>query len=75
MKKSPRKSAAADEMRPHYDFSKGVRGKYAGRPARTAIVVVLDSDVAKVFKTSDAVNSALRALVAIVKPKKSKSAS
>jgi hypothetical protein len=38
-------------------------------------VVVLDPDVAKVFKTSDAVNSALRALVAIVKPKKSRSAS
>ena len=50
-------------------------GGSTDRLARRAIVVVLDSDVAKVFKTSDAVNSALRALVAIVKPKKSKSAS
>jgi hypothetical protein len=75
MKKSRRNPATAEEMRPDYDFSKGVRAKYAGRIARTATVVVLDSDVAKVFKTSDAVNSALRALVAIVKPKKSKPAS
>lgn len=75
MKKSTRKARPVDEMRSHYDFSKGVRGKYAGRLARAATVVVLDSDVAKVFKTSDQVNSALRALVAIAKLRRAKSAS
>ena len=48
------------EMRPEYDFSKGVRGKYAARFARGSKVVVLDPDVAAEFKTSDAVNAALR---------------
>ncbi|GMV25473.1 MAG: hypothetical protein AMXMBFR58_15040 [Phycisphaerae bacterium] len=48
-------------MRVQYDFSKGVRGKYAGRFAsRTVRAVVLDEDVAKAYPTSKAVNSALR---------------
>jgi hypothetical protein len=49
-----------DEMRPEYDFSGGVRGKYAARFARGTNVVVLAPDVAEVFKTSKAVNDALR---------------
>ncbi len=49
-----------DEMRALYDFSGGVRGKYAKRfPA----VIVLDPDVAKVFPTSERVNRALRVLM------------
>jgi hypothetical protein len=50
----------ADEVRPEYDFSGGVRGKYAARFARGTNVVVLAPDVADVFKTSKAVNAALR---------------
>ena len=49
-----------DEMRPEYDFSQGVRGKYAARFARGTNVVLLAPDVAEVFKTSKAVNDALR---------------
>ena len=62
-------------MRAEYDFSKAVRSKYAGRIARTATVVVLEPDVAEVFNTSESVNSALRALVAIARPKKRRKAS
>ncbi len=51
------------EMRPEYDFSKGVRGKYVGRFRQGSNVVVLEPDVAKVFKTSKMVNKALRALI------------
>jgi hypothetical protein len=47
-------------MRSEYDFSKAVRGKYAGRFARGSNVVVLAPDVAEVFKTTKAVNDALR---------------
>jgi uncharacterized protein YbbC (DUF1343 family) len=47
-------------MRPHYDFSRGVRGKYAARLAQGTNIVVLDPDVASAFKTSKAVNDALR---------------
>jgi hypothetical protein len=50
------------ELRPRYDFSKGVRGKYAARYSEGSNVVVLDPDVAAVFKTSEAVNQALREL-------------
>ena len=49
-------------MRPDYDFSSGVRGKYLPRLAEGANVVVLDRDMAKVFPTSKAVNDALRVL-------------
>jgi hypothetical protein len=49
-----------DTMRPEYDFSKGVRGKYARRYAEGSNVVVLEPDVAEQFKTSEDVNKALR---------------
>jgi hypothetical protein len=48
------------ELRPSYDFSKGERGKYAARYREGTNIVVLDPDVAKIFKTSEAVNDALR---------------
>ena len=49
-----------DEMRSEYDFSGGVRGKYAASFARGTNVVVLAPDVAVEFKTARAVNDALR---------------
>jgi hypothetical protein len=52
-----------DDMRPEYDFSDGVRGKYAKRFAEGTNIVVLDPDVAEQFKTSEDVNKALRELV------------
>ncbi len=54
------------EMLEEYDFSGGVRGKYAGRFARGSSVVVLDPDVAQVFIDSESVNQALRLLVGII---------
>ena len=53
-----------DEMRAEYDFSKGVRGKYAGRYAEGSNVVILDPDVAQHFRTAEDVNKALRELAA-----------
>ncbi len=49
-------------MLPNYDFSKGVRGKYAKRYAKGTNVVVLDPDVAKVFPDGKIVNRSLRKL-------------
>ena len=40
------------DMREEYDFSEGVRGKYAERFAQGSNVVVLDPDVANVFPDS-----------------------
>jgi hypothetical protein len=64
------------EMRDRYDFSGGVRGKYAARYAKGANVVVLAPDVAEVFPDSIAVNEALRTLVRMsVKTRRTKPAS
>ena len=49
-----------DDLRGEYDFSHGVRGKYANRFAEGTNVIVLDADVAETFKTSKEVNDALR---------------
>ena len=48
------------DMRDEYDFSDGVKAKYADRFAEGSNVVVLDPDVAAEFKTRKAVNDALR---------------
>ena len=61
------------EMLEEYDFSNGVRGKYASRFARGShVVVVLDPDVAQVFSDSESVNRALRALVGIIQEQSDK---
>jgi hypothetical protein len=57
-----------DDMRAEYDFdySKAVRGKYYRRLLKEgANVVVLDPDVAKAFRSSAAVNEALRSLLQV----------
>ena len=54
------------EMLDEYDFSGGVRGKYAARFAQGSSIVVLDPDVAQVFADSESVNRALRALAEII---------
>jgi hypothetical protein len=55
------------DMLKEYDFSKGVRGKYAKRYAAGTNVVVIDPDVAEYFPDHDSVNEALRSLLPIVK--------
>jgi hypothetical protein len=56
-----------DEMLPEYDFSKGVRGKYAKRYAEGNNIVVLDPDVRDVFPDSKSAKRALRALAKLVR--------
>ncbi|MBY0400408.1 hypothetical protein K2X89_08955 [Myxococcota bacterium] len=60
----------SDELRAHYDFSKGVQGKYVDRLLRETNVVVLDPDVAEKFRTSKSVNRALRAYLKSKRSKK-----
>ena len=54
-------------MRAQYDFSNGVRGKYAAGYNRGTDVVLLDPELAAAFPDSKAVNDALRSLLAIAK--------
>lgn len=53
-----------DEMRPEYDLRGGVRGKYYERYRQGTNVVLLDPDLAEVFRDSLSVNTALRQFLA-----------
>jgi hypothetical protein len=59
------KKKISPDMLSEYDFSGGVRGKYAKRYQQGSNVVILDRDVAKVFHDRATVNDALRALIGI----------
>ncbi len=54
------------EMLDEYDFSGGVRGKYIDRLMKNKNIIVLESDVAEVFKDSESVNEALRGLLPVI---------
>ena len=64
--KKPTKPTATTEPRAEYDFSRGVRGKYARRYQAGSNVVVLEPDVAKAFPSPERVNRSLRALANLV---------
>jgi hypothetical protein len=62
--KAPEEIDPESDMRDEYDFSSGIRGKYARRFAEGTNVVVLDADIAAEFGSAKAVNDALRAYLA-----------
>ena len=62
-----RKTRNDPDLLGEYDFSKGVRGKYAKRYAEGTNVVVIDPDVAEYFPDHDAVNESLRSLIAVIR--------
>ncbi|MBL0143748.1 MAG: hypothetical protein IPP91_16980 [Betaproteobacteria bacterium] len=60
------KASTVNELRPEYEFeySKAERGKYYQRLLKEgANIVVLEPDVAKVFRDSASVNEALRVML------------
>ena len=65
MKKTPKRDDA--DMLDEYDFSKGVRGKYAAQLPQDIVMVVLEPDVAKTFPSGKSVNGALRLLIRVSK--------
>jgi hypothetical protein len=52
-----------DSRSDKHDFSRGVRGKYAGRVKLEAVHVVIDAELAEAFPNDQAVNDALRELL------------
>ena len=52
-----------DTMRREYDMHGGVRGKYAGRFKKDAVMVPLAPDVAAAFPDAYSVNEALRVIL------------
>lgn len=55
-----------DEIRPEYrfDYSKAKSNRFAAAMKGSTVAVVLDPDVASIFRTSEAVNSLLRSVIA-----------
>jgi hypothetical protein len=62
-------------MREEYDIRGGVRGKYYERYREGTNVVVLEPDVAAVFRDAESVNRALRMLINIARSQVDKAAS
>ncbi len=61
--KKAKQNRKPDDLRPEYDFASmkgGIRGKYSEDYKKGTNVVLLESDLAKVFRDSDTVNKALR---------------
>lgn len=65
---SPR-SKVDEDMLPEYDFTGAIRGKYYERYRQGTNVILLDPDVAEVFRDATAVNDALRRLVSLARAK------
>jgi hypothetical protein len=64
-----------DEMPAEFDFTRlgpGVRGKHYARLMAKSDIVRIAPDVHEAFPNEDAVNSALRGLIAKRKPKRAK---
>ena len=63
---SPKRLATkTDELKPEYsfDYSTAKPNRFAMRAQPGSLAVVLDPDIAKVFKDAGSVNSVLRALM------------
>jgi len=59
------KATEQDELRSEYDFSAGVRGKHYKAYQKGTNLVLIEPDVAAVFKDSASVNHALRMLMEV----------
>ena len=69
-KKTDRSEVA--DLRPEYDFdySRAKPNRFVGKMTRPVVAVVLEPDVAAVFKSSAKVNKELRTLISARKRKK-----
>ncbi len=56
-----------DDMKPEYDFSNAVRGRHFEAFRQGTNLVLLDPDIAGVFKDSASVNEALRLLLRLAR--------
>ena len=74
IRSSKRTKRKSDDMRAEYefDYSKARPNPYAKEYKTGSRVIVLDPDVAKIFTSPDTVNSILRALMASMRPRRSK---
>lgn len=64
--KTKRDNGLRSEYR--FDYSKAKPNRFAGRTRPGSVAVLLDPDVAQVFKSPESVNAVLRALMATMPP-------
>ena len=64
-----KKADKTEDMRPEYDFSKGVKGKYSKKYNEGTNIIILDPDIASLFPDSKTVNDALRVLAKVAQQK------
>lgn len=64
-------SRVSEELRPeyHFDYTKAKRNRFAARAQKGPLVVVLDEDIARVFKTPESVKAVLRAIATTMPPR------
>jgi hypothetical protein len=76
LRKSKSRAAKTNGMRSEYkfDYSQSRPNRFAGRVSKDHLIVLLEPDIAKVFKTPESVNNALRALLSAM-PKSSRTKS
>lgn len=73
MKKTPTtRSRKVQDMAPEYefDYKKAKPNRFAARMKDEPLVVMIEPDVARVFKSSKQANKALRALISAIPEKK-----
>lgn len=65
---SSQSNNADDDLLPEYDFdySKARSNRFANQTEKTPVTIILDPDLAEVFKTSADVNHALRSLLSAI---------
>ncbi len=71
MKKTPPNKSSqteADDLLPEYSFDYGQArpNRFASQISQERLIVQIDPDVSEIFSTPEAVNTALRALVAAI---------
>ena len=57
----------------HFDYRKAKPNRFAKRMKTEPLVVMIEPDIAKVFKTPAQINKALRALISAMPEKETKS--
>jgi hypothetical protein len=73
MKKTPTtRSRKVKEMAPEYrfDYKKAKPNRFAARMKDEPLIVMIEPDVAEVFKSSEQVNKALRTLISAIPERK-----
>ncbi|WP_456408921.1 hypothetical protein [Caldithrix abyssi] len=61
-----KKKNEVNDILEEYDFSSGIRGKYAKRYKEGANIVLIEPDIAQYFPDQESVNEALRSLIKII---------